>query len=91
MPSLQSRAPSLNKRLVHPPGWCLSQVNTYQPNTGQASCIPCAAGTSTSSDGNTACQACALGYYSPNPEVGCLAAPAGTFVNTTGATTFTPW
>lgn len=70
---------------------CLLQVNTYQPNTGQASCIACAAGTSTQGDGNTECQACALGYYSPVPEVGCLAAPPGTFVNITGATSFTTW
>ena len=49
-----------------PPLLCFLQVNTYQPSTGKAACIQCAAGSSTEDTGNTACQPCSSGYYSPN-------------------------
>lgn len=73
------------------PSLCLPQINKYQPNTGQGSCLQCGAGSSTQGEGNTECQPCPLGYYSPSGDTECLPAPAGSFVGSIGATTFTPW
>lgn len=69
----------------------LLQINTYQPAMGQASCILCPAGSSTDATGNTECKPCPFGYYSPSTSTACIAAPQGTYVNTTGATTSSPW
>ena len=41
--------------------------------------------------GNIECVSCAIGFYGNVPGLGCFPAPAGTFVNTTGAYTPTPW
>lgn len=67
------------------------QVNTYQPNTGKANCIQCPPGFSTQDTGNAACTACPLGSYSPTAAANCTGAPAGTFVNVTGAKAATAW
>ena len=59
------------KRLVvmlltsSPAPLCFLQVNSYQPYTGKAACVLCPAGTSTEDTGNTACQPCSSGFYSP--------------------------
>ena len=47
-------------------------------------CTACGPGTSTPGTGATACTPCGPGTYSPSTDVGCLLAPPGTFVNTTG-------
>lgn len=70
---------------------CPPQINKYQPNTGRGSCLQCGAGTSTQGEGNTECQPCPLGYYSPSGDSECLPAPAGSYVGAIGSTTFTPW
>jgi hypothetical protein len=66
-------------------------ANTYQPLWGQASCRACDAGTSTQDTASTACEPCPYGFYSPTASTPCLPAPRGSFVNTTGATAYTPW
>lgn len=78
---------------------CLSalQINKYQATPGATSdCIWCPKGTETQDSGNTECTPCAVGYYNPRtPTSGttpaCIKAPAGTFVNTTGAFIATQW
>ena len=64
----------------------LCPVNTYQSQTGKASCIDCPAGTSTDREtGAVACSPCPLGYFSITAASSCLPAPPGTFVNKTGS------
>ena len=41
-------------------------------------------------EGSTECTPCALGYWAVASS-SCLPAPAGTYVNTTGATSYTSW
>ena len=64
------------------------QSNTKAPAPGASSCAACPAGTSTPGLGATSCTLCGPGTYSPSTSVGCLLAPAGAFVNITGATTY---
>jgi len=58
---------------------------------GATSCLKCPRGTQTSNEGNIECTACPIGYYNNLEGSTCVAAPAGTFVNTTGAYVTTPW
>jgi len=66
-------------------------VNKYQPASGQTSCINCPVGYETTNTANTECTPCAKGYYKNVEGMACLAAPVGTYVNTSAATTYTPW
>ena len=60
-------------------------------------CIYCPKGTETQDNGNTECTPCAIGYYNPKQATvaditpACKPAPAGTYVNTTGAFFATQW
>ncbi|KAL4859859.1 Nucleolar GTP-binding protein 1 [Chlorella vulgaris] len=70
-------------------------LNKAQPLPGQTDCNSCLAGEETFDDGNSVCSKCAKGFYNPsaipNPSnPSCVAAPAGGYVNTTGAKTYTP-
>ena len=61
------------------------EAGTFQPYTGQSTCLDASAGHYSDSDGATSQSACASGYY--NAMVGqssCTAAPAGSFASTTG-------
>ena len=53
---------------------------------GATSCTPCALGSMTDGEGQSKCESCSKGFYSPKAGTACVAAPAGTFVNTVGAT-----
>ena len=65
-----------------------SQANMIASGPGKATCSACPAGTSTPGLGATVCTPCGPGTYSPSTSVGCLLAPSGTFVNTTGAVSY---
>lgn len=73
------------------------QLNKFQNTIGATTdCTWCPAGKETRDTGNDLCTACAVGYYNPvtasqSNTPACIAAPAGTFVNTTGATIATLW
>jgi len=75
---------------------CL-QLNKFRSTPGATTdCTWCPRGKETRDTGNSECTDCAIGYYNPktatssdNPA--CIAAPAGTFVNTTGAFFATQW
>lgn len=59
-------------------------------------CIWCPKGYETQDAGNTECTKCPLGYYNPkaastSASPACIKAPAGTFVNITGAFITTSW
>eukprot|EP00887_Chlorella_sp_A99_P005369 scaffold1.g5369.t1 len=70
---------------------CLScPKNWYQDEAGKGECKRCPAGMGTESVGASVCDACPLGSYSASAESPCVLAPAGTFVNITGATSTTP-
>ena len=65
-------------------------ANQYTKAPGQASCSLCGPGTSTIAEGSTKCTPCGPGTYAPTAATGCLLAPAGYFVNSTGATSYKP-
>lgn len=79
------------------------QVNTYMPKPGASGdiglangCIWCPKGQETQDKGNTECTPCAVGWYNPkvassSAAPACIKAPAGTYVNTTGAFIATQW
>jgi len=67
------------------------EQHKYQPASGQISCINCPVGYETTNTANTECTPCSAGYYKNVEGIACIAAPAGTYVNTTAATTYTPW
>lgn len=64
-------------------------------------CAYCPRGTETQDKGNTECTPCAVGYYNPkaadatntqaNSQPACIKAPAGTYVNATGAFFASQW
>ena len=61
-------------------------LGTYQPNSGQSSCLLADPGNAVASTGATAESLCAAGTYQPDSgQSSCTAAPAGTYVDTTGA------
>ena len=67
-----------------------AQANQYTKSPGQAACSLCGPGTSTIAEGSTKCTPCGPGTYAPTAATGCLLAPAGYFVNSTGATSYKP-
>lgn len=72
------------------------QMNKYQAKPGQTTCDWCPKGYETQDAGNSECTKCAVGYYNPAPakqstDPACIKAPAGTYVNTTGAFMATQW
>lgn len=77
----------------------LLQVNSYRATPGAAAstdCTACPRGQETQDTGNSACTPCAVGYYNPTTATkggspACQKAPAGTYVNTTGAFFATQW
>jgi hypothetical protein len=69
----------------------LCAINKYRPTFGATSCLDCPRGTQTSNTGNVECTDCPIGYYNNQAGTPCKPAPAGTFVNTTGAFVTTPW
>ena len=64
--------------------------NTHAAKPGQAACTLCPAGTSTPAEGAVDCTPCGPGTYSPTATDGCMSAPPGYFVNSTGATSYKP-
>jgi hypothetical protein len=65
-------------------------AGTYQPLTGQASCLKAPAGSFVSTTGATAATPCPAGTYQPNSgQSGCVPAPLGFYVDTAGATAAT--
>jgi hypothetical protein len=69
----------------------LCPVATYQPNSGQTSCLPCPQGTTTDGPGSTGCVThCKAGAYSATGDEPCTQAPIGTYVSTEAATEPTP-
>jgi len=70
----------------------LCAKHTYRPTMGATTpCLACPRGTEAPNEGNIECTACAVGYYNNNLGEACKPAPAGTFINTTGAYVTTPW
>lgn len=73
------------------------QINTYKTSAGAtSSCTACPPGKETQDEGNSECSPCAVGYYNPTTATSggppaCIKAPAGNFVNTTGASAYTAW
>ncbi len=65
-------------------------AGTYQPDSGQSSCLDADAGYYVSSTASTSQAPCAAGTYQPDSgQSSCLDAPAGSYVATTGATSAT--
>eukprot|EP00887_Chlorella_sp_A99_P002783 scaffold6.g2783.t1 len=60
--------------------------NWYQDEQGGTQCKQCPAGKGTEGPGSSTCDACPLGSYSPSANSPCVLAPAGTYVNASGAT-----
>lgn len=69
----------------------LLQRNYYQGLTGQASCLPCAAGSSTDGVASTACAPCPLGTYSATAGANCTTAPPGAYVAASPSSTYSLW
>ncbi|KAL4425823.1 hypothetical protein ABPG75_009839 [Micractinium tetrahymenae] len=68
-------------------------AHQFQSMSGQQTCQPCPKGYEGVDDADTAtvaCTPCAKGYYNNLQQHNCTAAPMGTYVNTTGATAYTP-
>ncbi|MBR2412547.1 MAG: hypothetical protein IKB10_02685 [Alphaproteobacteria bacterium] len=60
-------------------------AGTYQPNTGQTSCIDAPVGNYVSATGATKYTACSVGQYQPTAgQSSCLPCPAGSYCATTG-------
>lgn len=72
-------------------------MNKYQATPGAtANCVFCPKGKETRDTGNSECTDCPLGYYNPkvatqSTSPACVPAPAGTYVNTTGAFFASQW
>ncbi|MDB3870679.1 hypothetical protein N9318_00005, partial [Euryarchaeota archaeon] len=63
-------------------------AGTYQPSTGQASCIDASAGHYVLSTGSATQTICAAGTYQPSTgQTSCIDASAGYYVDGTGSTT----
>ena len=65
-------------------------TGTYQPNTGQSSCIDADAGYYVNQTGQTSQTACGSGKYQPDTgQFGCLSAPPGSYATGTAQTSVT--
>jgi len=65
-------------------------AGSYQPSTGQSSCIDASAGYYVPSTGSTTQTVCAVGTYQPSTgQSSCIDASAGYYVGSTGSTTQT--
>ena len=64
-------------------------INKFAAGSGSSDCEWCPRGYETVDTGSTECTPCAIGYYSAaaasSNTSNCVAAPAGSFVNTTAA------
>ena len=69
-------------------------INMYVAAAGSSACTWCARGYETHESGSTECTPCSIGYYSAatasqSSSSNCVAAPAGSYVNTTAAYAYT--
>lgn len=88
-PSLRSRPGLVSNGLGSDCTAC--GAHTYQAMSGQTGCVDCPVGYEGVADANiatTACTPCARGFYNNQLAHSCTAAPAGTYITTTGATSY---